>query len=60
MSVRAPRASGAAKTCEGNSVARAGPLTFARSETTKTITIEVNGHSKEEADETFSLDPVRQ
>ena len=31
-------------------------MTFAPGETTKTITIEVNGDSKKEADETFYLD----
>jgi hypothetical protein len=34
----------------------AGTLTFAPGETTKTITIEVKGDSKREADETFYLD----
>ena len=33
-----------------------GTLTFAPSETTKTITIEVKGDSKKEANETFYLD----
>jgi hypothetical protein len=33
-----------------------GTLTFAPSETTKTITIEVKGDSKREADEFFFLD----
>ena len=33
-----------------------GTLTFAPGETTKTITIEVKGDSKKEADETFYLD----
>jgi hypothetical protein len=37
-------------------VAKTGTLTFAPGETTKTITIEVNGDSKKEADETFYLD----
>jgi hypothetical protein len=36
--------------------AAAGTLTFAPGETTKTITIEVKGDSKKEADETFWLD----
>ena len=37
-------------------VAKTGTLTFAPGETTKTITIVVNGDSKKEADETFYLD----
>src|SRR5262249_32288744 len=37
-------------------VAKSGTLTFAPGETTKTITIEVKGDSKKEADETFYLD----
>jgi Calx-beta domain len=37
-------------------IAKTGTLTFAPGETTKTITIEVKGDSKQEADETFYLD----
>jgi hypothetical protein len=37
-------------------IATTGTLTFAPGETTKTITIEVKGDSKREADETFYLD----
>ena len=37
-------------------VAQTGTLTFAPGETTKTITIEVKGDSKKEANETFYLD----
>jgi hypothetical protein len=37
-------------------VAKSGTLTFAPGETTKTITIDVRGDSKKEADETFYLD----
>ena len=37
-------------------VARTGTLTFAPGETTKTITVEVKGDRKKEADETFYLD----
>ena len=37
-------------------VGKSGSLTFAPGETTKTITIVVNGDSKKEADETFYLD----
>jgi hypothetical protein len=39
-----------------NYLAKTGTLTFARRETTKTITIEVKGDSKREANETFYLD----
>jgi hypothetical protein len=37
-------------------IAKSGTLTFAPGETTKTITIEVKGDNKREADETFYLD----
>jgi len=37
-------------------IAKSGTLTFAPGETTKTITIEVKGDSKREADEYFYLD----
>ena len=47
---------GTAKTSDSDYVARTGTLTFAPGETTKTITIEVKGDSKKEADETFYLD----
>ena len=40
----------------GDYVAKTGTLTFAPGETMKTITIEVKGDSKQEADETFYLD----
>jgi len=56
MSVRGPREPGAAKTSEGDSVARTGTLTSAPGGTTKTIPIEVKGDNKREADETFSPD----
>jgi Calx-beta domain len=36
--------------------AKTGTLTFAPGETTKTITIEVKGDTKKEANETFYLD----
>jgi hypothetical protein len=39
-----------------NGIAKTGTLTFAPGETTKTITIEVKGDSKKEANETFYLD----
>jgi hypothetical protein len=47
---------GTATTSDGDYVAKAGTLTFAPGETTKTITIEVKGDSKKEASETFYLD----
>jgi hypothetical protein len=47
---------GTATTGDGDSIARTGTLTFAPGETSKTITIAVNGDGKKEADETFSLD----
>jgi len=47
---------GTAKTSNNDYVAKSGTLTFAPGETTKTITIEVKGDSKREADETFYLD----
>jgi hypothetical protein len=47
---------GTAKTSGQDYVAKTGTLTFAPGETTKTITIEVKGDSKREADETFYLD----
>ena len=47
---------GTATTSDGDYVARTDTLTFAPGETTKTITIEVKGDSKKEANETFYLD----
>jgi hypothetical protein len=47
---------GTATTTDGDYVARTGTLTFAPGETTKTITIEVKGDNKKEANETFYLD----
>jgi hypothetical protein len=47
---------GTATSGSGDYVARTGTLTFAPGETTKTITIEVKGDNKREADETFTLD----
>jgi hypothetical protein len=49
-------ADGTATAGDTDYVARAGTLTFAPGETTKTITIEVKGDGKREADETFYLD----
>jgi chitinase len=47
---------GTATTGDGDYVAKTGTLTFAPGETTKTITIEVKGDSKKEADGMFYLD----
>lgn len=47
---------GAATTSDSDYIANSGTLTFAPGETTKTITIVVNGDNKKESDETFSLD----
>jgi hypothetical protein len=47
---------GTAKTSDNDYIAKTGTLTFAPGETTKTITIEVKGDSKQEADEYFYLD----
>ena len=47
---------GTAATSDSDYVARTGTLTFAPGQTTKTITIEVKGDSKREANETFYLD----
>jgi len=49
-------ADGTATTSDTDYVARTGTLTFAPGETTKTITIEVKGDTKKEADETFYVD----
>ena len=47
---------GTATTGDNDYVARTGTITFKPGETTKTITIDVQGDSKREADETFYLD----
>ena len=47
---------GTAATGDSDYVAKTGTLTFAPGETTKTITIEVKGDSKREANEYFYLD----
>src|SRR5438128_4786553 len=47
---------GTATTSDNDYVAKTGTLTFNPGETTKTITIEVKGDSKKEADETFYVD----
>ena len=46
---------GTATTGDNDYVAQTGTITFNPGETTKTITIEVKGDNKREADETFSL-----
>jgi hypothetical protein len=50
---------GTAKTSDSDYVAKTGTLAFAPGETSKTITIEVKGDSKKEANETFYLDLFR-
>jgi hypothetical protein len=47
---------GTARAGDQDYVAGSGTLTFAPGETTKTITVEVKGDTKKEADETFYLD----
>jgi hypothetical protein len=47
---------GTATTGDNDYVARTGTITFNPGETTKTITIDVKGDSKREADESFYLD----
>ena len=49
-------ADGIATTGDGDYVARTGTLTFLPGETTKTVTLEVKGDSKREADEYLYLD----
>ena len=47
---------GTATTGDSDYIAKTGTLTFNPGETTKTITIVVNGDNKKEANETFYLD----
>jgi Calx-beta domain-containing protein/VCBS repeat protein len=56
VSVSFQTVNGTATTSDNDYTAKTGTLTFAPGETTKTITIEVKGDSKKEADETFYLD----
>jgi len=53
---RARRLDGAAAASDNDYRAQTGTLPFVPGQTTKTITIEVNGDSKKEANETFYLD----
>ena len=53
---QAPHRPGTAKTSDRDYVAKTGALIFNPGETTKTITIVVNGDSKKETNETFYLD----
>jgi hypothetical protein len=55
MSFRIPARRDTAATSNGDYIAKTGTLTFAPGETTKTITIEIKGDSKREANETFTL-----
>jgi hypothetical protein len=56
MSFRTVDGTGTASTSDNDYVVKTGTLTFAPGETTKTITVEVKGDSKKEADEYFYLD----
>jgi chitinase len=47
---------GTAKTSDNDYIVKSGTITFAAGETTKTITIEVRGDSKREANDTFYVD----
>jgi hypothetical protein len=47
---------GTATTSDGDYIAKTGTLTFAPGETSKTITIDVKGDARKEANETFYLD----
>ena len=49
-------ADGTATTSDGDYTAKTGTLTFSPGETTKTITIEVKGDGKREANESFALE----
>ena len=56
MTVSYQTVNGTATTGDNDYVARTGTLSFAPGETTKTITIEVKGDGKREADEYLYLD----
>jgi hypothetical protein len=55
VSVNFATANGTATTANNDYIAASGKLTFAPGETTKTITIQVIGDRKKEANETFFL-----
>jgi hypothetical protein len=55
VSVGYATADGSATTADNDYVSQSGTLTFAPGETSKTITIQVNGDTKFEPDETFSV-----
>jgi len=55
ISINYATANGSATTANNDYAATWGTLTFAPGETTKTITVQVNGDRKKEANETFFL-----
>jgi hypothetical protein len=55
ISVNFATANGTATTANNDYVASSGTLTFAPGETTKTISVQVNGDKKKEGNETFVL-----
>jgi hypothetical protein len=62
VTVNYATANGSATTADNDYVASSGTLTFAPGETSKPITVPVNGDSKHEPDETFTVtlsNPVR-
>jgi hypothetical protein len=59
VSVKYAAANGTARTSAGDFVGKSGTLTFAPGETTKTVTVLVNGDAAVEGDETFSVNLSR-
>ena len=55
VSVAYATSDGSARTADGDYQARSGTLSFAAGETTKTVTVPVQGDTRDEADETFEL-----
>jgi hypothetical protein len=55
VSVKFTTADGTAKTGDGDYVGKSGTLTFAAGQLTKTVSIVINGDTKNEANESFSL-----